>query len=235
MKTELSRFPRHRGVALVLAVVLVQTVVHLANWFTVRTPALDVNHEGSPFTAVSALTVGLAAGSSAVAVLTRAVPARLGVPLAGLLAFLALDEWFRLHERIVWHALRLLGLPGSWDSVVWPLLYLPLTGSVALLVLLVARRAGSPLAGLLQGGLVLLVLAVGLEVASAPFSTETTADGLVHALEGAVEEACELGGWGLLALGSARLAAPGRATRRPTPERATGSGPEPVAVPAPPA
>ena len=57
------------------------------------------------------------------------------------------------------------------------------------------------LAGLVATGLRLLMAAVLLEVVSAPFSTPSTQGGLVHAFEGALEEGCELGGWGLLVVG----------------------------------
>lgn len=214
MTSNAAGLGRDSGVLAVIALVVAQTVLHLANRVTVRSSLLDANMEGTPFAAVSALLVAAAAAGCAVAAVTGAMRARMAVPLAGMLAFLALDEWFKLHERVVWHALELLGLSESWDSVVWPAVYLPLTGSVALLVLRVSRQAEPRIAGLLRVGLALLVTAVALEVVSAPFSTATTAAGLVHLLEGAVEEGCELAGWGLIALGVSRLAARGPAGPR---------------------
>ncbi len=103
-------------------------------------------------------------------------------------------------------ALRLLGLSRDWDSVIWPIVYLPATGAVFLLFIAVARHASDEGRRRLLVGLGLLVAAMLAEVVSAPFSTDETAAGLVHALEGAVEEACELGGWGLLTVATLRLA-----------------------------
>lgn len=189
---------RSAGPVVVVVVVALQTVAHLANTFGPELDALDVHAEGTIFSALAAVTITALAGLCVLAGRRGAVelaPARV---LAGLLGFLAVDEFFVVHERVGDGAVRLLGLSEGWDSVLWPLLYLPLLGVVFLQFLAFSRLAPREVGGLAVIGLRLLVAAVLLEAVSAPFSTPATYGGLVHAFEGAVEEGLELGGWGLL-------------------------------------
>jgi len=187
-------------VALLLVAVLVagQTLLHLVNRVTIEKTALDVNAEGTVFSFASALTI--AAAAIGCALTTRVGEPRLNASvLAGALGFLAVDEFFVLHERLGVRVAELLGLSSDWDSVVWPVVYLPLVGLVLLLLAALARRAPHDIGRLVVTGLGCLVAAVVLEVVSYRFSTSETHRGLVHALEGAAEEGLELAGWGLLA------------------------------------
>jgi len=84
---------------------------------------------------------------------------------------------------------------------VWPAVYLPLAVSVAVTLLVACRSAPPASRALVRLGLVLLATSVAAEVLSAPWSTADTHAGLVHAVEGALEEGLELGGWGLVATG----------------------------------
>lgn len=191
--------PRLRGaLLLVVLAVAAQTLLHLVNRVTLETPALDVNMEHTVFSLTAALTIAAAAAGAALT--TRAgEPTFPTAVLAAVLAFLAVDELFVLHERLGVRVAALLGLSSDWDSVVWPAVYLPVIGLVFLLFLDMARRAPRDVGRLVLVGLGCLVAAVVLEVVSYRFSTSETAPGLIHALEGAAEEGLELMGWGLLA------------------------------------
>lgn len=184
-----------------MGAVAAQTVLHLLNRLGGRVDALDVHAERTVFALASALTVACVA--LACLLLARSVAVHRGPAraLAAMLLFLAGDEVLVVHERVGTGAASLLGLSEGWDSVLWPLLYLPLIGAVFLLLLRFAGQAPGGVGHLARRGLALLVLAVVLEVVSAPASTPDTVGGVVHALEGAVEEAFELGGWGLVAVG----------------------------------
>ena len=217
--------PRLRAALLLVALMVVgQTLLHLLNRGTIATSALDVNAERTVFSLASAITIAAAALGCA---LTR----RVGEPwlttsvLTGVLAFLSVDEFFVIHERLGVRVAALLGLSSDWDSVVWPVVYLPLVGLVFLLFLHLSRRAPREIGRLVLTGLGCLVAAVVLEVASYRFSTSETHRGLVHALEGAVEEGLELSGWGLLATATLTWALSG--DRRPpggAPDPALGRG-----------
>ena len=195
------------GLAAVAVVVGGQTLLHLANVATVQTDQFDVNAERNVFAFVAALTIYTAGLGCALLAVQGRHP-RAALPLSLLLGFLAVDEFFVLHERAGVRAAALLGLSEDWDSVVWPALYLPLLAAVAALLVALARRAPAAPRRLVHAGLACLVGAVLLEVVSFRYSTPTTASGLVHALEGAVEEALELSGWGLLAVALLSWAVP---------------------------
>lgn len=218
------------GFVVVAVLVLAQTAGHLVSVLTAGATALDVNGERTVAAAVSATVVLVAAmGCRALA---RWTGERWTAVLAGLLGFLAVDEVLVIHEKVGVVTARVLGLSDAWDSVLWPLMYLPLLALVLAMLVLVAHQADRRVGRTIRLGLGLLVAAVGLEVLSAPFSTASTADGLVHALEGMVEEGFELAGWGLISTGvvAAAVAARALAVRSgqgPTGGDAVGLSPRP--------
>ncbi|MGX5656386.1 hypothetical protein ACWKWC_16555 [Geodermatophilus nigrescens] len=206
------------GVLVVAGAVVAQTAVHLVNTATARSLRWDVNSEATVFSVLHALVIAAAAAGAVAVLRAGLLPRGAGLFLAAALVVFALDDLLVLHERATALALRLVGVSPDWDSVVWPVLYLPVTGAVFLLVAGLARRAPRPDRQLLAAGLALLVAAVVVEMATAAWSTAATASGLGHGLAGAVEEACELGGWGLLAVGLAARA------RRAGEDRPGGAG-----------
>jgi hypothetical protein len=195
---------RTTRVALALLAVGVagQTVVHLLNYGFVHSLRLNVNSEHTPFSATQALVIAAAAVGAVLAARSGGSlrPAR-GWVLGLLLAFLAVDEYFVVHEQIGVGTTQLLGLSDDWDSVVWPIVYLPLLAAVLVLLVDASRHSPRVPGRLLLLGIACLGAAVVLEIASAPFSTAESAGGVVHAVEGAFEEAAELGGWGMIAIG----------------------------------
>jgi hypothetical protein len=89
-----------------------------------------------------------------------------------------------------------LGLSSAWDSVVWPVLYVPLLLAVVVILDGLTRDGPAPIRRQTRVGLALLGGAVALEVASAPWDAESLA---VATVEGGFEEAAEQAGWTLLA------------------------------------
>lgn len=128
------------------------------------------------------------------------VPRAVGLAMGAVLAFFAVDEVAAIHERLGVEVGAMLGLTEAWDSVIWPIIYLPLAAVLLLGLWQSAQLAPAANARLLRFAMGLLVAAVVLEIASAPFSTVDTAGGVVHAIEGAFEEGFELVAWGFIAI-----------------------------------
>jgi hypothetical protein len=188
------------GVYLTLTAVAVQSVLYALNVaFSADIQAIDVNAEHTLFAWLAS--VEIFAAALACMLLAVSGLARKGflLTLAGLIAFLSLDEAVAIHERIGLRVVALLDVSPSWDSVIWPILYVPLLLTVLILLVLESRRGPQLTSVLVLAGLGCLAAAVGAEVISFPFSTGE--GGISHAIEGAAEEALELGGWGLIATG----------------------------------
>lgn len=181
------------GRALAVVAVIGLLVVHFTNALLLdhQVPGLDANHEGTPLTWAS----GVATAAVAIAALVAAVMTgpRLPLVILGLsTAFLSMDDMIALHERLAAMLVTALDVSDTWDSLLWPALYLPLMLVTAVLILRMTR-SGTPEAFRMSlFGLGMLVAAVGLEVVTAPWSSGTN---LVHTVQGGVEEALELGGW----------------------------------------
>lgn len=178
--------------------VTIQTAVHLLNAALDGSQYFSANGENNPMAWSQSAAIFAAAF---VCALHTAVVSRRGrtlAALAAILAFLSLDEMLIVHERIVGRVLEVLALPIVWDSVVWPVLYLPLLGALLLLLVRVARQAPKRVGRRVLVGVGLLLAAVAAEVLSAPIST---GQDWPHTVEGAFEEAAELVGWILITTG----------------------------------
>jgi hypothetical protein len=186
------------GSLLAVVAVASQTAIHLVNAAFIGSAELDVNSEGNaPTWAHSAVVFSVAFVCALHALLVRQ-RRRMFVALAAILAFLSLDEMVGVHERIVGKVLDLVGLPITWDSLLWPALYVPLLGGLFVLLLAAARAAPARPGRYVLVGLSLLAIAVVAEVVSAPVSTDSN---WAHTIEGALEEGAELGGWIAIATG----------------------------------
>jgi hypothetical protein len=189
------------ALALALAGAALQTTVHLLNAALGASPQLDVNAEGNAMTWASSVATFAAAFAAGLHATLLGKRRRTFILLAGVFAFFSLDDAILLHERLSERVLGLVGVSVSWDSVLWPALYLPAAGLAFLLLFAVARTAPARAGRFLVAGLVLLATAVAAEALSAPASTPETAAGWGHVLEGAYEEGAELAGWILIAAG----------------------------------
>jgi hypothetical protein len=191
---------QRRWVLLVVALGVFQGVVHVINSFTFDVGFLDVNLERRPFALLQGLVIAAAAIGAFMVTARELVSRPVGVALGVVLAFFALDEIAGIHERVAVEVGSWMGRSESWDSVLWPVLYLPLAAVVLFCLWRCALVAPSSNSRLLVTAAALLVAAVVLEIASAPFSTAETAGGVVHKVEGAFEEGFELVAWGLIAI-----------------------------------
>jgi hypothetical protein len=189
------------GRAAALAGVAIQTLVHLLNAALDGRPQLDANAEHNVMTWGSSVATFAAAFAAALHAILLPGQRRGYILLACLLAFFSLDEAILLHERLSGWILDSFGFSASWDSVLWPALYLPLAAPVVLILVAVARTAPVRASRFILVGLILLVSAVAAEALSAPLSTPETAGGWAHVLEGAYEEGAELVGWILIGAG----------------------------------
>jgi hypothetical protein len=187
------------GIVFAVVGVTIQTAIHLLNAALDGSQYLSVNGEGNPVTWVHSAVIFAAAFVCTLHATILTARRREWAAIAAVLAFLSFDEMLLVHERIVGRVLEVLELPIVWDSVVWPVLYLPLLGALLLALVTVARLAPTGTGRLVLAGLGFLVAAVAAEVLSAPISTAS--DSWSHTLEGAVEEGAELAGWILITTG----------------------------------
>ena len=200
------------GLALAVTAVSLQTLAHLLNAAFDGGRGLDANAEQNAMTWASSSATFAAAFLAGLCAVLLDERRRAWVLLASIIAFFSLDDAILLHERLAQWVLALFGQDTSWDSLLWPALYLPLAGIVVVLLLSVTRTAPGRARRFLLVGLALLLTAVAAEALSAPVSTPETAGGWAHTLEGAYEEGAELAGWILIATGLtvSTLSEPGR-------------------------
>ena len=202
----------HYGTRLLVLAVIAQSVGHVIDFvvFDLRIDALNVNQEyGTTAWAGTALTAVVAFLIAEILIVSR----RRSVPLAllaGAIAFLSLDDMISLHERVVYfdpegNSLRYL------NRVVWPTVYAPLLLFTFGGLWLLAASFEPEARRRLRAGLGLLGFALFLELVGAGIlllgSTRSEAP---YNLEVLVEEAAELGAWGLIAiaLASSRYSRP---------------------------
>ena len=184
------------GIVFAIVGVAIQTAIHSLNWVLDGSQYLSVNGENNPVTWAHSTAIVTAAFVCALHATIVTGRRREWATMAAILAFLSVDESLVVHERIVARVLEVMDLPIVWDSVLWPVLYLPLLGALLLLLASVARQAPTGAGSPVLVGLGFLVAAVAAEVLSAPIST--AAESWPHALEGAFEEGAELAGWILI-------------------------------------
>jgi hypothetical protein len=180
---------RRLGVALVVAAVAVQSVLHGvgAAFLGGDVELLDANEEATPATWASTAAVFAAALAVALLAVVRAQRRWLYGGLAALLAFLSLDDVAQLHERL------------NRFGEAWTVYAVPLLGLTLILLWQVAQDASSGDRRLIRIGLALLVLAVVMETLQRLWLDGYDEDSWVWALDTGIEEASELAGWGLVA------------------------------------
>ena len=154
------------GIWLAVLGAVVQGVVHLAT-YNRAVDLLNADDEGNVWSWASSGTTFAAAVAALVLLSVRPSATVPFVLIAGALFFLSMDDAITLHERLVHSRVESLGPIDDGARVVWPIVYLPVL--VAAFVLLwtlsqvVPRRADR----LLRLGLVLLVGAIVVEIATA--------------------------------------------------------------------
>lgn len=181
------------GLRFAIGAALLQTAVHLLNAVFLDKRALNVNFEDNPFawaSTVATFSVAFVAVVRAVALPRDRLP---WVGLAAVAAVVSLDDMVAIHEDVGTEAAEALGLAQSYDSVLWPLVYFPLLGLGVLALVRLARAAPERPRRFIYAALVLLAAALAAEVLSGPWTGGEQE--WPHVIEGAFEEAAELGAW----------------------------------------
>jgi hypothetical protein len=204
--TESDRVLR-AGVVLAVTGVAVQTAGHLVNLYLLddRYSSLDVSAEHTAFAwASSVATFGAACAALLLARRPNPGSRRLMALLGVLLAFLSLDDFVEVHERLGTWTEDVLGLPEAIGPRIWLLVYLPVLATAALLLLWSARNA-PPRAARYQAAGIALLIAATLSEGVGVLTKLLEEHGLEspHRLRAALEEGHELGGWIVLAAGLA--------------------------------
>jgi hypothetical protein len=211
------------GSKLTALAVLVQTVVHLVNLaaFDLDYQALDADKDSSVFAfASSAATLGCAAAVLMLAPLWQRGRLALAA-LAAVLAFLSLDDMFRLHDRVgIALDFEFMGLE-QMGRLVWPAVWLPLLASAFAGLWAVSSAMRPEPRNLLRTGLAALVVAVALEMAGlVVVNVGFDAPSLPYEVQVVLEEGAELAGWLLIWIGLA-AGALGSASAAPAGPHAT--------------
>lgn len=178
-----------------------QSVLHLVNlvWFDLTLNAINVDSDSSIFAWASTMATGAAAFAALLmAFVIRRKRYQL-LLLAGLLAFLSLDDLVQIHEWVSSLAANV-GLFRGAPRMFWVIAFAPLLG-VAFLLLWRASTLGPSRAGrILRGGLLMLGAAVALEfITPIIFALGYDHGDLPYEIEAVVEEGLELSGWILIA------------------------------------
>lgn len=136
------------------------------------------------------------------ATLTRRNTRRLWF-LALVLTFFSVDDLIKVHEQAGTAVReRLFDLPTGWGRLAWPAIFFPLLAGVFVVLWRLSREALPRAGRWIRAGLGMLVAAVALEIASAPwYISGRSAHSVPGTLEVAVEEALELAGWIAIATG----------------------------------
>jgi hypothetical protein len=188
----------HVGVVVAVVGAVVQTAVHSINHLLSGPAFLSVNEEHNPITWVHSSLILLAGFGVALLALVDARRRRSALAAAAILVFLSLDEAVSIHENLARATLDLAGLSRTWDSVVWPILFVPLAAALVALLWALLRTAPRRIRRYVTVALLWLGAAVLVEIVAAPVSTGRNA---AHAIAGAGEEAAEFIGWSMLAAG----------------------------------
>jgi hypothetical protein len=193
------------GVALALALAAFQAAVHLINlvFFDLRIDMINADSDTGAFAWASS--VATFCGALLLCLLAIMRPTRTWplVALAGAVAFMSLDDMVGLHERVSGLGTTL-GPIEHFARIFWPLVFMPLLAATFVGLFGVAAGLRDPSGRVLLAGLVLLVVAVALEMASPIlFALGSDHGELAYELEVVLEEGAELAGWILISTGLA--------------------------------
>jgi hypothetical protein len=200
------------GFVVAVVAVAVQTLGHLTNSLVLdyRVYNLDADVDGNMLawaSSAATFTAGLFAVLSAFVLEAQK---RLLLALGAVLVLFSADDIVALHEHLGQWVVRLVDVDVDYGRLIWPPLYLPLLLYVVLVLGNLALKGPEEARRPLKVGLVCLLAAVPAEMLWALWlvaagDIRTTGD----AIEVAVEEGLELGGWILIATGMAAVALTG--------------------------
>lgn len=177
---------------------LVVLFAHFFNAFALdgAVPRLDAHQEGTPLVWASTVATWTVAVAALVAATMRTGPVGPLVFVAGATAYFSVDDMIGVHERLAEMLVLRFGVMNAWDSVLLPMVYLPLSSVTAVLILRVARSGTSATFRDAVVGLCLLAAAVALPTVSAPWVADPS---LGRTIVDGLEEAMKLVGWVVIA------------------------------------
>ena len=188
---------------LLVAAALAQSTLHVVDvaFFDLRLDRINADKDGSVAGWLGTVTTWSAACGALGLALLAPDARRPLLLLAGLCAFLSLDDMVVLHEIVANLALRFEAY-GHDGYTLWPMVYFPLLCTVGWLVMRTARTVETGTGRFPAAGLSCLATAVVLE-ASAPIWYALGSDHgqPLYESEVTIEEALETLGWGLIAFG----------------------------------
>jgi hypothetical protein len=166
-----------------------------------RVSELDAGRDGSLFDWASVVAVSAVAVAAAARALCVAGERRRFAVLAGILAFLALDDAIGLHERIGDAASTLVGHSRAGDAL-YLIVYLPIVGVAFGLLVRAMRESARELRSVMAAGMVLLVAAVVTRLlAGAALALGLTFAAWQRAIGVVAMQGAELASWLLLSTG----------------------------------
>jgi hypothetical protein len=120
--------------------------------------------------------------------------------LAATCAFFSADDMLQIHEKLTGGWTTSPGLPSHFGRMIWPAVFFPVLALAFILLWGLSLQVRRDVARFIQGGLLLLVASIILEVTSATFFYVGIGHGDVpYELEVVLEEGAELAGWVLIA------------------------------------
>jgi len=191
------------GVGLAAAATMAQSLLYLLDHFVLGTSLFNEDAAA----AFERIAGGLAVGACAVAAAVLAVVEPAGRRRAGTLAVLTLyftiDKAFGVHELIARGILDGLGVENVGIAPVWMVLYAPIVGFAALLILRIQSRSPSAVRRVTNIGVAALGAALAVQAVWVLARRATVPGGGAHVVEVVLEEGLELAGWLLVATGLA--------------------------------
>lgn len=185
--------------AFAVVAVAVQTLSELVNALALdyRYYGLDADVENN-FWSWASTSVAFACAFVALvlAIVNRAWALPCGA-LAVFLGYLSLDDGYKLHERIGSRIAEALGLGEFGDRLLQPVFVLPVAAAAFVLLVWIGRRAAPEPRRWLYGALSLLGVALVAEFIAR--AAELDPPQTANAIEVAIEEGLELGGWIIIA------------------------------------
>jgi hypothetical protein len=187
------------GLWLAVAGAVLQGLAHLVNVFAFDGDSwnLDAEADNNAWAWASSVATFTCAFILVVLATLRRGPTRHLWFLALVLAFFSVDDLVKVHEQVGTRFRDdVLGLPTGWGRLAWPAIFFPLLAGVFLLLWRLSREAMPRAGRWIRAGLGMLVAAVLLELASAPwYISGRSAHSVPGTLEVVVEEGLELAAW----------------------------------------
>ncbi len=190
------------GVALLISLHFLDTL-----FLDARFNTLNADLEENPVAWMGTVAeFGAAVGAFLLALSLPRQRMRYGV-LAAILVYFSLDDAIRIHETMVLHVEKLLGIQSDYGRDMWPLIYFPVAGLAFWIMWHAAGKVPDRAGRFVRTGLLMLGASIVCEMLGTTWApAEGQAPSAAYALEVAVEKALQLGAWPLIAAGLVAMA-----------------------------